>query len=105
MKTLRFYIHPECERCRRLSHFHRRFDWQHRIEHTTRTPATGELKPGQVVAQDIESGEYFQGHRAIQALCRTIPLYRIFLPLFWLKPVRDKLDLQLSGCVNGLCEV
>ena len=105
MKTLRFYIHPECERCRRLSKIHHRFDWLDRFEHTTAVPKTGELKLGQVVAQDVATGEFFQGHKAIQALCRTIPLYRIFLPLFWLKPVRDKLDLQLTGCVDGQCEL
>jgi hypothetical protein len=105
MQTLRFYIHPECERCRRLSRFHRRFDWLRRIEHTTRTPAGGELKPGQVAAEDIASGEYFHGYRAIQALCRNIPLYRIFLPLFWLKPVQRKLDRELSGCDGDGCKL
>ena len=103
MKTLRFYIHPECQRCRKLSLFHHRFDWLDRFEHTTAVPKTGELRLGQVVAQHIVTGEFYQGHRAIQALCRVIPLYRIFLPLFWLRPVREKLDRDLGGCTGGAC--
>lgn len=105
MKTLRFYTHSDCERCRRLVRFHRRFDWFGRLEHSTATPACGELQIGQVVAQDIASGEFFRGYRAIQALCRTIPVYRILLPLFRLRSVREKLDLQLAGCVDGWCHV
>ena len=105
MKALRFYIHPDCPNCRRLSKFHQRFDWLGRFEHTTAVPKTGELKRGQIVAQDIDTGEFFHGHKAMQALCRTIPLYRIFLPLFWLKPVRDKIDLKLNGCVGGRCDL
>lgn len=106
MKTLRLYTHPECQRCQRLSRFHARFDWLNRLEHTTETPTCGPLRMGQVIAQDMASGEFMHGHRAMQALCSVIPLYRVFLPLLKLPSIqRSRLDRQLSGCDGGFCKL
>ena len=103
MKTLRLYTHPDCERCARLARLHHRFDWLGRLEHTTRAPRSGPLRLGQVVAEDIATSKLLIGHEAIQALCRTIPAYRLFLPLFRLRAVRQSIDRQVAGCTDDAC--
>jgi hypothetical protein len=103
MKAIRLYRNPDCAKCARLARIHHRFDWLNRFEDTTDVPATGALALGEIVVQDLASGQLFKGVECFSLLCRHIPAYWFNLLLLYLPPYRRYIDREVRGCSGVSC--
>lgn len=99
MAAIRRYRHPDCARCARLAGWHRRLDWLGRFEDSTGVSPVGPLRRGQVVLQDLRSGQTLHGADASALLCRQIPAY---WPL--LSAVRRAVERELGGRTDDRCD-
>jgi hypothetical protein len=90
MKTVRIYRHPDCPRCARIARMHHRFDWLDCVEDTTAPPRNGMLRVGQIVVEDLRTGELHGGAEAVEAIFRQIPLYWPILPLLKIPALRRR---------------
>lgn len=104
MKKLRVYRNPNCAKCARFAAAHRYFDWLHRIEATTDTPRTGPLRMGEVVVEDLSTGNILRGAEGIETIFRNIPAYLPFLLLLKIPAVRRYVDKEVSGCEDNSCQ-
>ncbi|MBI3886464.1 MAG: hypothetical protein HY302_12155 [Opitutae bacterium] len=94
MKRIRVYRHRDCRRCARKAALLRFFDWLGRTESSTDEPKSGPLRRGQVVVEDIRTGEPAFGARAFDRICRHVPLYQplrllLLVPAFYRAIERD----------------
>lgn len=105
MATIRLYRHPDCDRCARFARWHRRLDWLHRFEDSTAVSPLGPLRRGQVVVQDLRTGQTLAGARAFALLCRQIPAYWPLLPALRLPAVRRAVEREFNGCVEDRCDL
>jgi len=100
MKEIRLYRNPDCEKCARYARMHRRLDWLNHFEDSTDAPPTGPLKMGEILVQDLASGEILKGVKCFPLLCKHIPAYWLVLPLTYLPPVSHRLERELSGSAD-----
>ncbi len=105
MKGIRLYRHPECERCAGYVRMHHRFDWLGHFEDTTETPPTGQLLVGEIAVQDLRTGATLKGIDCFRLLCKHIPAYWLVLPFTYVPPVRQRIEKDIGGCLDGTCEV
>lgn len=105
MKTIRLYRNPDCAKCARLARIHHRFDWLNRFEDSTDVPPTGPLRIGEIAVQDLASGATLKGVECFKLLCKHIPAYWLNLLLLYLPPFRRYVEREVSGCVDGSCEL
>lgn len=103
MKRIRLYRHHECEKCAGYARQHHRLDWLDRFEDSTATPATGPLRMGEIVVEDLSTGKIYRGIECMRLLFKQIPLYWLFLPLTYLPPVRTAIEKEVSGCGDNSC--
>ena len=103
MATIRLYRHPGCAKCARYARWHRRLDWLGRFEDSTGVSPVGPLRMGEVVVQDLRSGETLRGTAGFALLCRKIPAYWALLPLLWIPALRRRVDREFSGCAGTGC--
>ena len=75
MKHIRVYHHRDCELCAKKAALLKFLDWMGRTESSTGEPKSGPLRMGQVVVEDIQSGELAFGAKAFDCICRHVPLY------------------------------
>ncbi len=71
-KTIRIYRDPDCAKCERFASVHRFFDWDGRLDLSTTSPATGPLRLGEVVVEDIATGAILRGAAGIELVCREV---------------------------------
>ncbi len=105
MATIRLYRHPECARCAGYARLHRRLDWLGRFEDATSVSPVGPLRMGEVVVQDLRSGETWRGAAGFTLLCRQIPAYWPLLPLLRTPAVRRRVEREFNGCGGAACAV
>lgn len=97
MATLRIYRNPDCERCAKIARFHKRWDWRHRLEFSVLEPRSGPLVPGEVVVEEIATGQVLSGFPAFAAICRAIPAYLPFRLLFVFRGFRRYAAREISA--------
>lgn len=102
MKTVRLYRHPGCPRCARYAARHHSLDWLDRFEDSTEPPATGPVRKGKIVIQDLRSGAYFHDASGFDFLFSQIPAYWPLLPLLLLPAVRRRMEQELDPAVREL---
>lgn len=105
MKRIRIYRNPACARCARYARMHERLDWLDRIENSTATPASGPLAMGEVVVENLITGELLHGAVALAAICRQILAYAPMRLLLKIPAVRRAADKEMEGCADGSCEL
>ena len=105
MKRIRIYRNPDCAKCARYARLHERLDWLGRIENSTATPASGPLALGEVVVEDLVTGELLHGAAALAAICRQIPAYAPMRVLLKIPMARRAADKEMAGCNDGSCEL
>jgi hypothetical protein len=105
MHRIRIYHDPHCSRCARRARAHKFFDWFGRVEVSTGTPATGSLRPGEVVVRELRTGRVLGGADALELICREIPLYTPLRPLLKIPALRAKADREMSGSSNEIGEI
>ena len=103
MKHIRIYRNPNCAKCARYARMHERLDWLHRIENSTATPTSGPLSMGEVVVEDLATGELLHGAAALAAICRQIPAYAPMRLLLKIPAVRRAADKEMAGCADSSC--
>ncbi len=103
MAAIRLYRHPDCAKCARFARLHRRLDWLGRFEDATGGSPVGPLRRGEVVAQDLRSGETLRGAAGFAVLCRQIPAYWPLLPLLRIPTARRRVEREFSGCADNRC--
>jgi hypothetical protein len=99
----RIYRNPHCARCARYARMHQRLDWLHRLEVSTDTPASGALRMGEVVVQDLQSGVIHHGAAAFERICRAIVLYAPMRLLLRIPALRRKVDREFGGDCDDAC--
>ncbi|MDB5804976.1 MAG: hypothetical protein JWN73_2298 [Betaproteobacteria bacterium] len=97
----RIYRNPDCARCARYARMHQRLDWLHRLEVSTVTPASGALRMGEVVVEDLRSGVIHHGAAAFEHICCAIPLYAPLCLLLHIPAFRHKVDQEFGGNCGG----
>lgn len=105
MSTIRLYRNPNCEKCAKLANFHKFFDWFGRYEDSIVTPASGPLTPGEIVVEDLRTGEIKKGIDCLRLLMRQIPAYWLGLPFTFVPPIRNKMEADISPCVDDACSL
>ena len=105
MKAIRLYRHPKCDRCAGYARLHHQLDWLDRFEDTTETPPTGQLRVGEIAVQNLRTGETLKGIACFRLLCKHIPAYWLVVPFTYIRPVRQKIENDVCGCLDGACEV
>lgn len=100
MKAIRLYRHPDCRKCARIARIHQKCDWLGRLEISTVAPKTGPLKMGEIVIENLSTGDILHGSDAFALLCRQIPLYAPFKLLLVVPFVRRHVDREMSGCAE-----
>lgn len=103
MATIRLYRNPRCPKCARIARVHRRLDWLRRFEDSTEASPLGPMRAGQIVVQDLRSGETFGGAEGFALLCRQIPAYWPLLPLLRVPRFRRYVERETGGCADGRC--
>ena len=103
MATIRLYRNPHCAKCARIARMHRRFDWLRRFEDSTQPSPLRPMRMGQIVVQDLHSGETFGGAEGFVLLCRQIPAYWPVLPLLRIPAMRRYIERETGGCADGSC--
>ena len=103
MAMIRLYRHADCAKCARYAGLHRRLDWLGRFEDATGVSPVGSLRMGEVVVQDLRSGETCRGAAGFTLLCRQIPAYWPLLPLLRIPSVRRRVEREFSGCAGNDC--
>lgn len=101
----RIYRHPDCARCERYARTHLALDWRGLLEQSTAAPPCGALRMGEVVVQDLASGELHHGAAAMDRIARAVPLYAPLRLLLCVPAVRRKVDAELGGCGGEACEL
>ena len=97
----RIYRHPDCPRCARYARMHLRLDWLHLLEVSTATPPSGPLRMGEVVVEEIASGEMSHGAQAFERIARAVPLYAPLRLLLRFALTRERIDKEMRGCGGG----
>lgn len=105
MATIRLYRHPDCTRCACFARWHRRLDWLGRFEDSTAASPLGTLRLGEVVVEDLRSGQTLRGAGGFALLCRQIPAYWPLLALLLLPAARRGIDREWNGCGGGHCGI
>lgn len=105
MKRLRVYRNPDCARCARFEKVNHRFDWLNRLEYSTATPPTGPLRMGEVVVEDLSTGQIHRGAEGIEMVWANIPAYMPLRPLLWVPAFRRSVEREVSGCAGGECRI
>ena len=105
MKTIRVYRNPDCRRCARFARVGHVLDWRDRLETSTATPKTGPLRPGEIVVEELASGNFHRGAAALDLIVRQIPLYAPVRLLLRFSSFRRYIDRELSGCGGASCEI
>ncbi|HEV2213202.1 MAG TPA: hypothetical protein VGS99_07625 [Gammaproteobacteria bacterium] len=103
MGRIRIYRNPDCAKCARYARLHERLDWLQHIENSTATPTSGPLAMGEVVVEDLATGELLHGAAALAAICRQIPAYAPVRLLLKIPAVRRAADKEMAGCNDGSC--
>src|ERR1700758_774686 len=102
MKMIRVYRNPGCRRCARYARVGTLLDWRNRLETSTATPKTGPLRPGEIVVEELASGNFHRGAAALDLIARQIPLYAPLRLLLRFSFFRRYIDRELSG---ASCEI
>ena len=76
---------------------HHAVDWFNRIADSTATPPTGPLRMGEIVVQDMRTGDLLRGADAVRLIYRQAVAYWPLLPLLWIPPVRAWIDRDVRG--------
>jgi hypothetical protein len=105
MQRIIVYRNKDCARCRRFAHAGQFFDWLNRIEASTAVPPTGPLKMGEIVVEDLQTGEFLHGVNAVRKIFHQIPVYMLFLPLLRIPAIARYVDKETRGCSGNSCEV
>ena len=92
MAMIRLYRHAGCAKCARYARLHRRLDWLGRFEDSTGVSPVGPLRMGEVVVQDMRSGETLRAAAGFTLLCRQIPAYWPLLPLLRIPAVSRRIE-------------
>jgi hypothetical protein len=104
MPAIRPYRHPDCAKCARYAQLHHRLDWLGRFEDTTGISPVGPLRLGEVVVQDLCSGQTLRGAAGFALLCRQIPAYWL-LPLLRIPAPRRRIDREWHSCSDAGCTI
>jgi hypothetical protein len=105
MTAIRLYRNPRCPKCARMARLHHHLDWLHRFEDSTDVSPLGPMRMGQIVVQDLRSGETLGGAEGFALLCRHIPAYRLLLPLLRVPAFRRYIEREIGGCGGGTCGI
>ena len=106
MRRIRIYRNPACAKCAHYAGLHERLDWLGRIENSTATPAGSRpLAMGEVVVEELTTGELLHGAEALAAICRQIPAYTPMRLLLKIPALRRAVDREMAGCNDGSCEL
>jgi hypothetical protein len=100
MKRILIYRHPDCEKCARFARVHHAFDWFNRIADTTAVPATGPLRKGQIVVEDLRTHRFYFGADTVAQIARQILLYWPVLGLLRVPAIRTLVDRDVRGCAD-----
>jgi len=105
MKTVRVYRNPECPKCARYAAWHRRLDWLGRVDTSTSIPRGGPLRMGEVVVEDLRSGQIHGGADGFELLAHQVPAYWPLLPLLHVRFMRRRIDREMRGACDSTCEI
>ncbi|HEY1772910.1 MAG TPA: hypothetical protein VGH91_06940 [Gammaproteobacteria bacterium] len=101
MRRIRIYHDPDCARCARHARAHRFFDWFDRLDVSTATPATGPLRPGEVMVRELATGRVLAGTDALELICSQIPVYAPMRLLLKIPALRARVDRESMYEVAG----
>jgi hypothetical protein len=105
MKRIRVYRNKDCAKCEKWARMHKVFDWLNRVEASTEVPPCGPLEMGEIVVEDLQTGEIFHGVEGIRKIFRQIPVYFILLPLLYIPAMARYVDKEVRGCSGESCRV
>jgi hypothetical protein len=106
MKTVRVYRNPGCAKCAGHARWHTRLDWLDRVETSTATPqGHAPLRFGEVVVEDLRDFTLHEGADAFARIARAVPAYWPLLALLALAPVRRRIDAEMRGAHDQVCEL
>jgi hypothetical protein len=97
MKTIRVYRNPDCRSCAWYARVGTVLDWRARLETSTATLKTGPLRPGEIVVEELASGNFHRGAAALDLIVQQIPLYAPVRLLLRFSSFRRYIDRELSG--------
>ncbi len=103
MKKIRVYRNPDCARCAMFAAAYRYLDWLDRVEASTDAPKTGPLQLGEVVVEDLATGQIIRGAEGIELIARNIPAYAPLRLLLKLPVFRRYVDKEVRGCGGDAC--
>jgi hypothetical protein len=105
MKTIRVYRNPHCARCAKFAKAAHVLDWLDRVDASTEAPATGPLRMGEVVVQELANGRIHRGAEGIELIARNIPAYAPLRLLLKVPALRRYVDKEVRGCNDNSCGV
>jgi len=103
--TIRLYRNPTCKPCAQKAKFHKKFDWFGKYEDSTAIPASGPLVPGEIVVEDLRTGEIKKGIECIRLLMKQIPAYWLAIPFTFVPLIRDKMEADITPCEDDACTI
>lgn len=105
MKRIIVYRNKDCSKCEKWARMNNIFDWLNRVEASTAIPPCGPLEMGEIVVEDLQTGELIHGVEAVRKIYRQVPAYWILLPLLRIPAFAHYVDRETRGCVGDSCKV
>ena len=105
MKVIRVYRNKDCARCEKFARAHKFLDWLNRVDTSTEDPACGPMAMGEIVVEDLKTGEILHGVDAVRKIYWQIPAYWVLLPLLRIPAIARYVDREVRGCVGDSCAV
>lgn len=105
MKAIRVYRHAQCTKCARFAKVAHFFDWLDRVDLSTETPKTGQLRVGEVVVEELSDGCILKGAEGIERIWQNIPAFAPFRLLLRVPSFRRYVEKGVSGCEGDACEI
>lgn len=98
MERIVIYRHPACPRCARIARTHQRLDWLGRIRVSTDQPrGRAPVRKGEIIVQDLRTGDFFEGIEAVRMIFRQVPLYLPLLALLRVPVLARRADDDARG--------
>ncbi len=105
MKTIRVYRNAHCAKCALFARLLPFVDRFHRVEPSTEPPKSGPLRVGEVVVEELASGEILHAANGIELIARQIPAYAPLRLLLKVPAFRRYVEREVSGSDADACRV
>jgi hypothetical protein len=106
MPKYRLYYCADCSVCKKRAGMAAKLNWLRRVEFSTSNPASGPLKPGQVVLENLRTGRLYHGDDVMPKMSLQIPLLFPIGLLMSLPGVGRLMGRDnRSECEDGSCSI